>query len=119
MTTTRPVPVPDSGSPAHGESDVLVELADAMHQVRRGRFDVRLGRREGIAGPPAEPWTRRTDRRTSLRLVHPSRPRAPHRGRSLGGDLRKACRSGSDRSFLCAKSKRSSEDSSSSAVDRE
>jgi HAMP domain-containing protein/signal transduction histidine kinase/CheY-like chemotaxis protein len=30
--------------------DLLTELADALHAVRRGRFDVRLRRREGTAG---------------------------------------------------------------------
>ena len=30
--------------------DLLTELADALHAVRRGRFDVRLRRREGAAG---------------------------------------------------------------------
>ena len=54
MTTTRPVPVRGGGGPADGESALLVELADALHRVRRGRFDVRLSRQEGIAGEVAD-----------------------------------------------------------------
>ncbi|MGQ0576427.1 MAG: HAMP domain-containing protein [Pseudonocardia sp.] len=55
MTTTRPVPPvtrrPRGGDePEDTESVLLAELAEALHQVRRGRFDVRLPRREGLAG---------------------------------------------------------------------
>ncbi|MBW0116983.1 HAMP domain-containing protein [Pseudonocardia abyssalis] len=40
---------PGSTGPGDGD-DLLRELADALGQVRRGRFDVRLPRREGAAG---------------------------------------------------------------------
>src|SRR4051812_45171948 len=50
MTTTRPAHVRDGDKPADGESALLAELAAALHRVRRGRFDVRLPRREGVAG---------------------------------------------------------------------
>ncbi|WP_344253316.1 HAMP domain-containing protein [Pseudonocardia hydrocarbonoxydans] len=41
--------VPGTTRPEDG-GDLLRELADALHEVRRGRFDVRLPRREGTAG---------------------------------------------------------------------
>ena len=41
--------VPGTTGPEDG-GDLLRELADALHEVRRGRFDVRLPRREGTAG---------------------------------------------------------------------
>jgi signal transduction histidine kinase/HAMP domain-containing protein/CheY-like chemotaxis protein len=46
MTTTDPVR--EEASTA--ESALLAELAEALRQVRRGRFDVRLTRRDGLAG---------------------------------------------------------------------
>ena len=39
---------------APGADDLLRELADALHDVRLGRFDVRLPRREGVAGEVVE-----------------------------------------------------------------
>src|SRR5215218_3986180 len=61
MTTTRPARAaatassekraPEVGTPeVETESVLLRELADALHQVRQGRFDVRLPRRHGFAG---------------------------------------------------------------------
>ncbi len=40
---------PEGQGPIDGDL-LLVELAEAIHQVRRGRFDVRLSRRDGPAG---------------------------------------------------------------------
>ena len=64
MTATRhtdsAVPA-DPGTPAVAPEDaagedgaLLVELAQALAQVRRGRFDVRLARREGAASEVVE-----------------------------------------------------------------
>ena len=46
---------PSSGAPEPAQESaqdtaLLSELADVLHQVRRGRFDVRLPRRAGSAG---------------------------------------------------------------------
>ena len=52
MTTTRrahAIPMTgDGGDP--DDAVLLADLAEALHQVRRGRFDVRLSRRDGPAG---------------------------------------------------------------------
>ena len=56
MTNTRSGSPPRQGAssaPAsgrHADTEVLTELADTIAQVRRGRFDVRLTRRDGPAG---------------------------------------------------------------------
>jgi signal transduction histidine kinase/HAMP domain-containing protein/FixJ family two-component response regulator len=53
MTTTRrqSTAVPSTGdSSAAQDGALLEELADALHQVRQGRFDVRLPRRAGAGG---------------------------------------------------------------------
>ena len=51
MTTARKVRTADPGDPA---DPVLAELAGALAQLRRGRFDVRLPRWEGAAGAIAD-----------------------------------------------------------------
>ncbi len=51
MTTARKVRTADTGD---GSEPVLAELAGALAQLRRGRFDVRLPRREGAAGAIAD-----------------------------------------------------------------
>ncbi|NMH78035.1 HAMP domain-containing protein, partial [Pseudonocardia xinjiangensis] len=53
MTTTRPqsAEVQETGeSAAADDSGLLAELAEALHEVRLGRFQVRLPRRQGLAG---------------------------------------------------------------------
>jgi HAMP domain-containing protein/signal transduction histidine kinase/CheY-like chemotaxis protein len=47
MTTARQTPGPRAGA---DESAVLAELTDALRQVRKGDFKVRLPRRTGLAG---------------------------------------------------------------------
>ncbi|MGE3257550.1 HAMP domain-containing protein, partial [Pseudonocardia sp.] len=49
MTTTGPVRV-EAADVGCADCALLSELADALHQVRGGHFDVRLPRREGQAG---------------------------------------------------------------------
>src|SRR5690606_7567514 len=44
------VAAPEAGSEQARESMFLQELGDFLHQVRRGRFDVRLPRRAGAPG---------------------------------------------------------------------
>jgi HAMP domain-containing protein len=50
MTATRNEPGPVETAAAATADAVLAELATALAEVRRGRFDVRLPRREGAAG---------------------------------------------------------------------
>ena len=54
MTTARKARNLDPVSPAAPVDPVLAELTDALAQLRRGRFDVRLPRREGAAGALAD-----------------------------------------------------------------
>ena len=54
MTTARKARNLDPVSPAEPVDPVLAELTDALAQLRRGRFDVRLPRREGAAGALAD-----------------------------------------------------------------
>ena len=52
MTTARKarnIDPTDRIAPADPAEAVLAELTDALAQLRRGRFDVRLPRREGAA----------------------------------------------------------------------
>jgi signal transduction histidine kinase/HAMP domain-containing protein/ActR/RegA family two-component response regulator len=43
-----------SGDPGTDEAGLLRELVDALHAVRRGRFDVRLPQRDGLPGEVAD-----------------------------------------------------------------
>ena len=51
MTTARKVRTAEAGDTPE---PVLAEISDALSQLRRGRFDVRLPRREGAAGVIAD-----------------------------------------------------------------
>ena len=54
MTTARKARNLDPVDPAASVDPVLAELTEALAQLRRGRFDVRLPRREGAAGALAD-----------------------------------------------------------------
>jgi len=54
VTTARKARNLDPVQPADSVDPVLAELTDALAQLRRGRFDVRLPRREGAAGALAD-----------------------------------------------------------------
>ncbi len=54
MTTARKARNLDPVEPAASVDPVLAELTDALAQLRRGRFDVRLPRREGAVGALAD-----------------------------------------------------------------
>jgi HAMP domain-containing protein len=54
VTTARKARNLDPVQPADPVDPVLAELTDALAQLRRGRFDVRLPRREGAAGALAD-----------------------------------------------------------------
>ncbi len=54
MTTARKARSLDPVDPAASVDPVLAELTEALAQLRRGRFDVRLPRREGAAGALAD-----------------------------------------------------------------